>query len=1501
MKHSYGLMVMTNQPKEAYDAQKIHHTPHLGTLDNPYKISASFSELTKDERRPHVKIQVAQQHLWALLDSGAAISLISKKAVDHLIKFKELNFHQLQLQVQDCHSNVRCTEGAVTITFDILPSATNTTAPKQVKAVFHITPNLSSDFLFGCDVLSILGCSIDFVSHQVKFQYREAATFLNAKHPLFVAAATHAKSNIVDKELEAYVHKYTFAASPTTDITINPGDQKSFRVTIETDLHLQLAPGAMVFIEADGLNTSAPMAVLEATFANVEYDNKLSITMANKSTEIAMLKKDYPIPGLIIQSMCAFHTPIQIDKDDLAMMANISKTVQAAEAIDPAFKEAIYQTAAARAIIPDKPTNQQYATDDVIFDHMRDSYKAACSALRKTGRPLPGRTTKPEVPCPKDTAINLISQLNLDNCDKEWRQKYVDIVLDNYDVFSTDRYDLGHADHYEHVIEPVEEGLQPPFVKQFPIPTADEALLDDMAKNLTQRKVVIPQFSPGNSPVFIVRKAGNGSSQPRFVQDLRAANSLTKQDRYQIRDIKESLNQAGKAKPKLFSSLDLSGSFWQLSLSEESRPWSAFTLPFLAKQFVWTRTPMGARGSTASFAKFLHIVFQDHPDIITFVDDLMTMSQTHEEMLASLDKIFTILRLHNLKLNLKKCRFGCAEIDWLGFTINKDGIKPELSKVEKCRKLQPPTTSKEIQSMLPFMAFNSQCLEEFQLIAGPLTNLTRKDSPWKSVKKDGPLPSEALTAFHTLRNMLVQRPLVHWPNTSLPFQMFCDASVGTEEAPGGISAVLTQVVDGVTKVIGYYSRRLRASENKYNSFNAELASIVAALDHWRPLLVGSDLTIFTDHLPIVSHVKRPMKTMSALVFKIAEFDCQIRHLMGPNNTIADYLSRNLLDEEEADLGDNRHSKQVKTASKSNNSNTGFDSIKITKKSKQTSRAGRTVHTQSVEAADKDEPTAAQGDNSADNSVYSDSIQNKQQIQDMTVKSSQNISNSLQQGDCPIIDSSTRMALIAKEHRSLGLVGSRKRLKAQGIAAAGVADLSSKQYWQQKQQEDPITKTLIDYIVLKKRPPQDTQEQQLLNATINDFRHKCDVEDGILYYFGRYRKSPLTKKMFVPSDLVTPVIADAHQAATAGHFAPETTIATLMQTYFWLSMAADVSEFIRTCQTCYEMKDPNALASKSHMQHRKVPPRPNYRVHVDLVGPLYSPTGHRFSLTMVDALTRWTVLIPLKSKEADEVAEAIVNNWVLTIGNPQYLVSDMGSEFLNKTVEAVAKFMEIKLHTTAAYSPKSNGAAERIHRTLKRFLTIYTDTLGSDWVSYLPSLAYSLNVKCHSSTGYSPWFLHYGRYPVHPWRNQLQQTKRYGEDEATKRMNLIEYALQMVHTRDTEAKMAFQKAYNKKCREKTFNVGDAVLVHFPPSAVRGSARVNRKFTKPWHGIYFVQKVLDATTFIVKKQGGRKTKCPADRLRLFNEFLHIDDPEIRIAPEDEQEDHEEQHEQEDLNDT
>ena len=77
----------------AYDMQKLHHNyifPLGKSIKNPHIVAASFSENHDEDARPHVTIKVANSTFWTLLDSGASISLITKKAIDHVATYLDL-------------------------------------------------------------------------------------------------------------------------------------------------------------------------------------------------------------------------------------------------------------------------------------------------------------------------------------------------------------------------------------------------------------------------------------------------------------------------------------------------------------------------------------------------------------------------------------------------------------------------------------------------------------------------------------------------------------------------------------------------------------------------------------------------------------------------------------------------------------------------------------------------------------------------------------------------------------------------------------------------------------------------------------------------------------------------------------------------------------------------------------------------------------------------------------------------------------------------------------------------------------------------------------------------------------------------------------------------------------------------------------------------------------------------------------------------------------------
>jgi len=74
---------------------------------------------------------------------------------------------------------------------------------------------------------------------------------------------------------------------------------------------------------------------------------------------------------------------------------------------------------------------------------------------------------------------------------------------------------------------------------------------------------------------------------------------------------------------------------------------------------------------------------------------------------------------------MKKCSFFKEEADYLGFTINQNGVKPNPEKVEAIRFIPPPSSVKEVRSFVGCVSFYRRFIPGFSRIAEPLINLTR--------------------------------------------------------------------------------------------------------------------------------------------------------------------------------------------------------------------------------------------------------------------------------------------------------------------------------------------------------------------------------------------------------------------------------------------------------------------------------------------------------------------------------------------------------------------------------------------------------------------------------------------------------------------------------------------------------------------------------------------------------------------------------------------------------
>jgi hypothetical protein len=162
--------------------------------------------------------------------------------------------------------------------------------------------------------------------------------------------------------------------------------------------------------------------------------------------------------------------------------------------------------------------------------------------------------------------------------------------------------------------------------------------------------------------------------------------------------------------------------------------------------------------------------------------------------------------------------------------VSPEGIAVDSGKVKEVLEWKLPMTVFEIQSFLGLVGYYRRFIMNFSKIVKPITKLLKKGNKY--------VWSEACDeAFKHLNKLLITSPVLAQPDTTKPFDVYCDAS-GT-----GLGGVLMQ--EG--HVISYSLRQLRRHEEHYPTHDLELAAVVIVLWTWCYYLLGNVVHIYTDH------------------------------------------------------------------------------------------------------------------------------------------------------------------------------------------------------------------------------------------------------------------------------------------------------------------------------------------------------------------------------------------------------------------------------------------------------------------------------------------------------------------------------------------------------------------------------------------------------------------------------------------------------------------------------
>ncbi|CAK9821240.1 Retrovirus-related Pol polyprotein from transposon 17.6 [Anthophora retusa] len=391
-------------------------------------------------------------------------------------------------------------------------------------------------------------------------------------------------------------------------------------------------------------------------------------------------------------------------------------------------------------------------------------------------------------------------------------------------------------------------------------------------KEMLDKKIIEPSDSPYNSPVWVVPKKSDASGKQkwRIVIDFRKLNELTDQDAYPLPDIDDILSQLGN--PKFFSALDLSSGFHQIPMDENSKKYTSFSTP--QGHYHYNRMLFGLKNAPATFQRMMDTALRGliNKHCFVYLDDIIIFGQSIEEHNRNLAIVLQRLKELGLKLQPDKCEFLKPELEYLGHVITAEGVKPNPKKLEAVKNFKLPKTPTDIKSFLGLAGYYRKFIRNFSKIAKPLTDLTKKDTPFRWTEKEQ-------NSFDTLKEKLCSSPVLKFPNFNEQFVLTTDAS------NEGLGAILSQ---GGHPCF-YISRTLNPPEKNYSTTEKELLAIVWSIRRLRQYLLGRRFIIQTDHqaLKWLQNCKDPSSRLIRWRLKLEEYDYEIQYVKGKER-LGDY-------------------------------------------------------------------------------------------------------------------------------------------------------------------------------------------------------------------------------------------------------------------------------------------------------------------------------------------------------------------------------------------------------------------------------------------------------------------------------------------------------------------------------------------------------------------------------------------------------------------------------------
>jgi len=1077
--------------------------------------------------------------------------------------------------------------------------------------------------------------------------------------------------------------------------------------------------------------------------------------------------------------------------------------------------------------------------------------------------------------------------------DEEW-EKLKLILIKYSDAFSKSKTEIGCCKYFK-VDLPLKPGTGYLYNKPRPLPHKHKEIAAQTISDLLEQGIIRPSRSPHATNIVVVKKKTmNGVVSYRVCCDLRQVNENSVPNRfpnYQMEDAMAKIQ--GSA---LRTACDFKNAFHQIMLTEESIPVTAFY--FNNVLFEYVRVPFGHVCAMNAFCCLMALLCEKYEPSSYYADDLMITTKV--DLTKTKDQIFDLHLKHisgmleriidaGLKLVAHKCQW-CYDankpMEWLGFTLESNLLKPQESKVKSIKEYPVPQSSKQAISFVSLASFYRRFIKSFAKIARPIYEVANQE-PFIWTK-------EANAAFVQLKEAMCSDIVLRMPRQGEPFHMYSDASWGA------LGVVLCQVdpKDGQQHPCAYGSRKFNDTELKLSTPCKELLAIVYGLNLWSFYICGNPVHVYSDcrawtFLKMQSGISGKISRLALL---ISEYDISISFVQGIKNKAADGLSRAFDDGTHSfdDQSTARHPALEKLEAPA------LPEGQVMKLNDYLDQCENYVSEHWPRILKEYEATVA-------NAAKADVLKNnsiKVDADDANVKA-----GTLGRVNNVLMDElTTENSFIEKYIFESSLLHvdrvENERLKYKGSKVTDIFqfndDLTDTEYDSDVSNESlQSTKTVFD-------EPKTTDSSfrpiqfNIRFVTINDssfsleaFREaqnddefcsskmekvtrkeKSVLEQG--YFFKRkiLMRKRHTKDgqeydvICVPQKLIKPLLESTHRYLQCGHHGSQKYLLDMSRKYYWPTMKTDIDAFHKQCIPCqyndkYPVKFPSGYVIK--------PLYPMHIVHCDLVvGLPKALDGSYCILLLYDGFSRFTYGIPLGSEKADYIVKKLMSHFVAAFGLPWALHSDNGKNIDGNLVRHLALLLGVVKTSTPPHTPNANPC-ETMCGAISMLLRKALNTSDQRyWSLYLPFLLNALNSTTHTATGYTPNSLFFGKFrerplvPLVPFDAESANVNQYYQ----KMRRFQELSFQIARMRNEKRIQARKEVNDATARKPKYEEGGYVLIkNNNPALGPGNMKLRAKYVGPFR----ILKVYPSSLIVIPWTENEKLESyyrNPDIFRLMN---------------------------------